>query len=58
MMNELQDQLKNLVESIGKKEGYLMIINKLGVLYAPNSIDITDKVVQQLNDLTAKKKKK
>ena len=58
MMNELQDQLKNLVESIGKKEGYLMIINKLGVLYAPTSIDITDKVIQQLNAQTAKKKKK
>lgn len=58
LMNELQDDLKGLVENIGKKEGYLMIINKLGVLYAPTSIDITDKVIQQLNDLTAKKKKK
>jgi outer membrane protein len=58
LMNELQDDLKNLVETIGKKEGYLMIINKLGVLYAPNSIDITDKVIQQLNAMTAKKKKK
>jgi outer membrane protein len=56
LMNGLQDQLKNLVESIGKKEGYLMIINKLGVLYAPNSIDITDKIIQQLNSQTVKKK--
>jgi outer membrane protein len=58
LMNDLQDNLKNLVETMGKKEGYLMIINKLGVLYAPSSIDITDKVIQQLNALTAKKKKK
>jgi outer membrane protein len=58
LMNGLQDDLKNLVETMGKKEGYLMIINKLGVLYAPSSIDITDKVIEQLNALTAKKKKK
>jgi outer membrane protein len=58
LMNELQDDLKNLVEAIGKKEGYLMIINKLGVLYAPSSIDLTDKVIQQLNAVTAKRKKK
>jgi outer membrane protein len=58
LMNDLQDDLKTLVETIGKKEGYLMIINKLGVLYAPTSIDITDSVIQQLNALTAKKKKK
>ncbi|UCD77455.1 MAG: OmpH family outer membrane protein [Desulfobacterales bacterium] len=58
LMNELQDDLKKLVDAIGKKEGYLMIINKIGVLYAPSSIDITDKVIQQLNAVTAKKKKK
>ena len=58
LMNGLQDDLKNLVETMGKKEGYLMIINKLGVLYAPSSIDITDKVIEQLNALNAKKKKK
>jgi len=58
LMNDLQNDLKALVETMGKKEGYLMIINKLGVLYAPTSIDITDQVIQQLNALTAKKKKK
>ena len=58
LMNELQDDLKNLVETIGKKEGYLIIINKLGVLYAPGSIDITDNVIKQLDAVTAKKKKK
>jgi outer membrane protein len=58
LMGGLQEDLKNLIDSIGKKDGYLMIINKLGVLYAPSSIDITDKVIQQLNALTAKKKKK
>jgi outer membrane protein len=58
LMKGLQDDLKSLVDTMGKKEGYLMIINKLGVLYAPSSIDITDKVIEQLNALTAKKKKK
>jgi outer membrane protein len=58
LMGGLQNDLKGLIDSMGKKEGYLMIINKLGILYAPSSIDITDKVIQQLNALTAKKKKK
>ena len=38
-----------LVEEIGKKEGYLMIINNFNVMYSPGSIDITDRVIKELN---------
>ena len=56
LMNQLQNDLKELVESIGKKEGYLLIVNKHIVLYSPGSIDITNKLIKQLNAKTAKKK--
>jgi Skp family chaperone for outer membrane proteins len=57
-MNQLQSDIKELVETIGKKEGYLLIINKYSVLYAPGSTDITENLVKQLDAMTAKKKKK
>ena len=56
LMGELQGDLKELVDSIGKKEGYLLIVNKHIVLYSPGSIDITNKLIKQLNAKTAKKK--
>jgi outer membrane protein len=57
LMNQLKADIKEFVETIGKKEGYLLIINKFGVLYAPGSIDITDKLIQKLNASFAKRKK-
>jgi len=55
LVTELQDDVFTLVGEIGKKQGYLLIISKIGVLYSPNSIDLTDKLIQQLNDKYAKK---
>ncbi len=51
LSNRLQEKLLTLVEELGKKEGYLLIIEKreAGVLYSPNTIDVTDKLIQQLN---------
>jgi len=56
LMNQLKSDIDEIVKAIGKKEGYLLIINKFGVIYSPNSIDITDKVIGKLNAKTAKKK--
>jgi len=58
LMNQLQKDIKELVDGIGKKEGYLMIINKYGVLYSPAKIDITDDLIKKLDVKTAKRKKK
>lgn len=49
LMKEMQETVAKVVEEIGKEEGYLLIISNLGVLYAPNSIDITDKIISKLN---------
>ena len=56
LMNQLQQDIKGLVDSIGKKKGYLLIINKYNVIYSPDSIDITDDLIKQLNAKTAKRK--
>ena len=55
LVNELLRNVSNLVEEIGKKEGYLLIINNTEVMYSPGSIDITDRLINELNVRHAKK---
>ncbi len=55
LVNQLRQDVFELVEEIGKKEGYLLIINNFSVMYSPGSIDITDKLIKQMNDKYAKK---
>jgi outer membrane protein len=55
LVSALLKDISTLVEEIGKKEGYLLIINHTGVMYSPDSIDITDQLIKELNDRYAKK---
>ena len=55
LVNELLKNVSDLVEEIGKKEGYLLIINNTVVMYSPGSIDITDQLIKELNARYAKK---
>ena len=55
LVNALLKEVSSLVEEIGKKEGYLLIVNNAGVMYSPNSINITDQVIKELNARFAKK---
>ena len=55
LVSELRNELYGLVEEVGKKEGYLLIINNFSVMYAPGSIDITDQLIKQMNERHAKK---
>jgi outer membrane protein len=50
-VGRIQKDVSELIEDIGKKEGYLLIIEKRegGVLYTPKTIDITDKLIQIYN---------
>ena len=57
LINRLKTDIDEIVKKIGKKEGYLLIINKFGVIYSPDSIDVTDKVIGELNKKLVKKKK-
>jgi len=58
ILNKIRKDLHELIQEIGKKEGYLLIIDNVTVLYAPNTIDITDKVIQKYNASFARKAEK
>ncbi len=55
LVNDMRKELYAMAEEIGKKEGYLLIINNFDVIYAPASIDITDQLIKQLNAAHGKK---
>ncbi len=54
----IEKDISGIVNKIGKKEGFLLILGKrqAGVLYAPKQIDITDKVIKKYNVVFAKQK--
>ena len=57
LVNQFKADVLNVVDQIGKKEGFLLILEKSegGVVYAPSTIDITDQVIQKYNELFDKK---
>ena len=55
LLNEIVKDVYALVEEIGKNEGYLLIVRREGVVYSPDSIDITDELIKQMNASFAKK---
>jgi len=57
LMQQLQTDVTTITREIGKKEGYLLIMDKRGVIYAPRSVDLSDKLIQKLNTKFAKTKK-
>jgi outer membrane protein len=57
LMQQLQTDVTTITREIGKKEGYLLIMDKRGVIYAPRSVDLSDKLIRQLNKKFAKTKK-
>ncbi len=52
LMSQFRLDVLTVVEDLGKKEGYLLILEKResGVVYNPSTIDITDKVIEKYND--------
>ena len=54
LVSRIQKDILNLSADIGKKQGYLLIVNKLGVMYAPKSADITDSLIELYNARYAK----
>jgi outer membrane protein len=58
MVSDLVKELRRTVEGIGKKNKYTVILERSAqaVLYADNSIDITDEVIKQFNEQTKDKK--
>lgn len=56
LVKRIQNDVVEVVREVGKREGYLLILEKRegGLLYSPGTIDITDKVIQQYNAKTAR----
>ncbi len=46
---KIQEKALIIAQEIGKKEGYLIIIDKSVALYVPETLDLTDKVIQEYN---------
>ncbi|MEJ2096961.1 MAG: OmpH family outer membrane protein [Deltaproteobacteria bacterium] len=49
VVKRIQVDVSKVVQEIGKKEGYLMVISNAVVLYSPTSIDITDQLIEAYN---------
>ena len=51
IIGKIQKEVVEVVQNIGKKDGYTLIVEKRtgGVVYAPTTIDITDEVIQAYN---------
>lgn len=49
LVEKLKEEVFDIAESIGKQEGYMLIIERGAVIYFPSTIDITDKVIQAYN---------
>lgn len=60
LVTRLKKDLYEIIEEIGRKEGYLLIIEKgeAGVVYAPISIDMTDKLIIEYNKKVAQRANK
>lgn len=64
LVNRVKKEVFDLIQEIGKSEGYLIIFERGGnVIYMPKAVDITDKLIQKYNssfsapDKKSKKKK-
>ena len=55
LMGKLQAEITSLVGDIAKKDGYLLVISNIGVIYSMPSTDLTERLIQELNAKSGKK---
>jgi outer membrane protein len=46
LIKRIQKEFFDLVEDIGRREGYTLILEKVGVLYNREAVDITDQLIR------------
>jgi outer membrane protein len=51
IIGQIQEDVLKIIDEMGKQEGFLLILEKrdAGVMYSPNTIDITDRLIQKYN---------
>ena len=57
-INQIQKEVFEITDAIGKKEGYLLILERktAGVVYHPSQLDITDQIIKKYNLKVSKTK--
>ncbi len=50
LITSVQQEASALAAELGKKEGYLMLIEKTAVIYYPAAIDVTDDLIRFANE--------
>jgi len=56
-LKPISETVMDIIFRIGKEEGYTMILEmqRAGLAYAPDSLNLTDRIIRELNELAAKK---
>ena len=55
VVKRIQQDAGVIIQELGKKGGYLLILSNPVVLYSPSSIDITDELIKAYNNVLAEK---
>ena len=55
VIQQIQKEFESLAQDIGREQGYLLIVTNQTVIYAPNTIDITDDLIQKYDAAYAEK---
>jgi len=60
LVTRIQKEILKIVAEIGKKEGFLLILEKreAGIIYSPDTIDISDRLIQEYNAVFAQNTEK
>jgi outer membrane protein len=60
LVRDIHKEVLEIVEEMGKKEGFLVIFekNEAGVMYSPDTIDLTDRLIQSYNSIFSKRASK
>ena len=60
LVRDIQKEVLEIVKEMGIKEGFLVIFEKreAGVMYSPDTIDITDRLIQRYNTVYSQKASK
>jgi outer membrane protein len=60
LVRDIHKEVLEIVEEMGKKEGFLVIFgkNEGGVMYSPDTIDLTDRLIQSYNSIFSKRASK
>lgn len=57
MARQILNEIKGVIDEVGKKEGYLLILDSRAILYGKEGDDLTNNILKTINDKYAKGKK-